>query len=72
MSDGVLLIGTGSEEDGMARRLENGAIVDDTGQWYWNLKGWSPLVASPSGKAPGALLPPAHSWGKTARTSPTS
>ncbi|MHB8687246.1 MAG: SHOCT domain-containing protein [Candidatus Dormibacteraceae bacterium] len=40
----------------MARRLENGAIVDDTGQWYWNLKGWSPLVASPSGKAPGALL----------------
>ena len=40
----------------MARRLENGAIVDDTGQWYWNLKGWSPLDGSPSGKAPGGVF----------------
>jgi hypothetical protein len=40
----------------MARMVSNGAIVDDSEQWYWNSRSWSPLVPNPSSKRPGALL----------------
>jgi len=40
----------------VARMVSNGAIVDDSGQWYWNSRSWSPLVSNPSSKQPGAFL----------------
>jgi hypothetical protein len=40
----------------MARMVSNGAIVDDSEQWYWNSRSWSPLVPNPISKQPGALL----------------
>jgi len=36
--------------------VSNGAIVDDSGQWYWNSRSWLPLVSNPSSKQPGAFL----------------
>lgn len=40
----------------MARMLSNGAIVDDSGQWYWTGNTWKALLTNPTSKQPGAVL----------------
>jgi hypothetical protein len=36
--------------------LSNGAIVDDSGQWYWTSTSWKALLPNPTSKQPGAVL----------------
>ena len=40
----------------MARMLSNGAIVDDSGQWFWSGSTWKALLTTPTSKQPGAVF----------------
>src|SRR5262249_38403834 len=40
----------------VARQLPNGAIVSDSGSWYWTGGGWEALLPNPPDKAPGGML----------------
>jgi hypothetical protein len=39
----------------MARLTANGAIVSDSGEWYYTGFRWKPVVANPVGKPPGYI-----------------